>query len=70
MRQFVQDNLPHCAAVAAKFKAAFGDVRMVYACENGHEIGNKTPQDENKTVCMADVDLRPFNAVATPRRKP
>jgi len=39
MAEWVRENLPTCAAVAAEFKAEFGDVRLVYAKEAGHEIG-------------------------------
>lgn len=35
----VREHLPTCAAVAAEFRAVFGDVRMTYASENGHVIG-------------------------------
>lgn len=40
---WVKANLPTCAAVAASFKEAFCDVRMVYASENGHSIGQRGP---------------------------
>lgn len=36
---WVREHLPTCAAVAAEFRAVFGDVRMTYASENGHVIG-------------------------------
>jgi hypothetical protein len=39
MAEWVRENLPTCAAIAAEFKAEFGDVRLVYAREAGHEIG-------------------------------
>jgi len=41
MRKWVADNLPTCAAIAAAFRAEFGDVRLVWAKEGGHEIGRK-----------------------------
>lgn len=37
--EWVRENLPSVAAVAATFRAEFGDVRLTYASENGHEIG-------------------------------
>jgi len=40
--EWVRENLPTCAAVAAEFKAEFGDVRLVYAKEAGHEIGRRS----------------------------
>lgn len=41
--EWVKTNLPTCAAVAAEFRAAFGEVRLAYASENGHEIGTRSP---------------------------
>jgi hypothetical protein len=35
----VRENLPTCADFAAQCRAAFGEVRMLYASENGHTIG-------------------------------
>lgn len=40
---WVNENLPACAAVAAAFKAEFGDVRLVFASQNGHTIGQRSP---------------------------
>lgn len=45
MRKWVAENLPTCASVANEFRKEFGDVRLVWARENGHEIG-KRPEDE------------------------
>ena len=42
-QQWVRNNLPTCAALAGDFKAVFGDVRLVYAAENGHELGKQGP---------------------------
>lgn len=37
----VRAAFPRCVAVADEFRAVFGpDVKLVYACENGREIGN------------------------------
>lgn len=41
MAEMVRDNLPTCASVADAFKAEFGSVRLVYASENGHELGKR-----------------------------
>lgn len=40
---WVNENLPTCAAIASCVKAVFGDVRMVYASENGHVLGTRDP---------------------------
>lgn len=37
--EWVRENLPSVAAVATAFREEFGDVRLVHAVENGHEIG-------------------------------
>lgn len=36
---WLRANLPTVAAVAADFRMAFGDVRLVWAREGGHEVG-------------------------------
>jgi hypothetical protein len=43
MQAWVKQNLPACAAIAADFKAVLGDVRLVYASENGHQLGQRGP---------------------------
>lgn len=40
--EWVRENLPTCAKVAAEFREAFGDVRLTYAAENGHVVGRKS----------------------------
>jgi hypothetical protein len=42
LAEWVRENLPTCAAVAAEFREAFGDVRLVYAREAGNEIGRRS----------------------------
>lgn len=42
-QQWVRDNLPISAAIASEFKAVFGDVRLVFASENGHVLGKPGP---------------------------
>lgn len=42
LAEWVRENLPTCSAVAAEYRAEFGDVRMVYAREAGHEIGRRS----------------------------
>ena len=39
MAEWVRLNLPGVAAVASEYRAEFGDVRLVWAREAGHEIG-------------------------------
>lgn len=39
--EWVRENLPHIAKVAAEYREAFGDVRLAYAAENGHVVGRK-----------------------------
>ena len=40
---WVRENLPGCTTVADAFRAEFGDVRLVFASENGHVIGKPGP---------------------------
>lgn len=40
---WVRTNLPTVAAVAASFKAVFGDIRLAYASEAGHVLGKPGP---------------------------
>jgi len=40
---WVRENLPGWAAVAAGFKAAFGELRLTWASEGGHVIGKLGP---------------------------
>jgi len=39
----VRANLPTVAAIAASFRAEFGEVRLAYASENGHVLGKPGP---------------------------
>lgn len=41
MAAWTKANLPTCVSVASAFRAAFGDVRMVFASEGGHSVGAK-----------------------------
>lgn len=36
---WLQANMPTVASVAAGFREEFGDVRLVWAKEGGHEVG-------------------------------
>lgn len=47
-QQWVRDNMPVIAAIANEFKAEFGDVRLVFASENGHVIGKPSWRDDEK----------------------
>ena len=38
---WLRANLPTVAAIAASFRDEFGDVRLVWAKEAGHEIGRR-----------------------------
>lgn len=40
---WVRQSLPACAAVAAAFKAQFPGVRLTFASENGHTLGQRGP---------------------------
>lgn len=40
---WVRENLPTCAAVAARFAEEFPGCRMVFANENGNELGQRSP---------------------------
>lgn len=37
--EWLATNLPTVAAFATAMRAEFGDVRLVYASENGHTLG-------------------------------
>lgn len=50
---WVRENLPQCAAFAAACREVFGDVRMVYASENGHVIGQPGPEG----ISMAETEI-------------
>ncbi len=39
MRKWVTENMPTVAAFAAAMRAEFGEVRLIYASENGHTLG-------------------------------
>lgn len=39
--EWVRMNMPVCAAVAAAFREVSSDVRMVFASENGHTLGQR-----------------------------
>lgn len=39
---WLRANMPEVAAVAADFRKVFGDVRLVWAREGGHEVGRAT----------------------------
>ena len=41
LASLVRERLPICAGVAATYREACGDVRMVYASENGHTLGQR-----------------------------
>lgn len=60
---WVRENLPTCAAFAAECKAVFGDVRMVYASENGHTLGSQGPTG----VSLADTVVGPLALKKTQR---
>lgn len=62
--EWVRENLPTVAAVAARFRAEFGDVRLVHAVENGHEIGRSGPDG----VKLSETVVGPM-ALAKPDRK-
>lgn len=60
-RVWVNENMPTCAAVAASFREVFGDVRMVYASENGHVLGTPGPEG----VKLSETGIGPM---ALPKR--
>ena len=44
--EWVRQHLPTCVAVAAAFREVFPEVRMAYASENGHTLGQRSPDGE------------------------
>lgn len=51
-------------------RAGIDGQAVFYASENGHQIGTPLPRCDETAVSLSDIDLRPFNAVAAPQRKP
>lgn len=43
-RQWVRENLPTCAELAAETLKLFPGSRLAYASENGHVIGKRSPE--------------------------
>lgn len=56
--EWVRQNLPTCSAVAAAFRQQFGNIRLVYASENGNQIGKPTP-DPGYSVSGDSLVFRP-----------
>ncbi len=56
--EWVRENLPICSAFAAAMRAEFGDVRMVFASENGHVLGKPTPDPAFSATGDALLPLR------------
>ena len=48
--EWVRQNLPECSAFAAACRKEFGEVRLLWASENGHEVG-KPPSLPGYSVC-------------------
>ncbi len=54
---YVRVNFPRCVAFADECRLVFGGgVKLVYASENGRELGKRFAGVE---VCMTDIDLTP-----------
>ena len=64
-----RENFPE-AGIDHAIRAGMDGQPVFHAKESGHEVGTPIPYSADKAVSMADIDLRPFNAVAAPRRKP
>lgn len=58
----VRESFPTCAAAAAEFAAVFPGTRMVFASENGLEIGRKGP-DGVRPVLDRLGDVKPAEPV-------
>ena len=52
----VREKLPVCSGVAAAFKAAFPELRMTYAAENGHTLGKRGPDG----VKLSETNVGPM----------
>lgn len=61
---WVRENLPQCSAVAERFRAEFGDVRMVWASEGGHVLGKPGPDG----VKLSDAAFAPWQPMPERRR--
>lgn len=77
MTKPLRQKMPLVAAFIDDLRAAFGaecinDIiraglqgqPVFHASENGYQIGTPLPSVEGKSISMADIDLRPFNAIA------
>lgn len=68
----VRRLFPECVAFADQCRDIFGDgVRLIYAKENGREIGKKTVLDPECVVRLSEIciDSRPFSEVIDARKK-
>ena len=48
---WVAEHLPTCHAVASEFRSVLGEVRLVYASENGHALGNENAGRQPCDAC-------------------
>ncbi len=57
----VRRLFPHSVAFADECRAVFGDgVKLVYAKENGREIGKKSVHDPENVMKLSDMCLDSF----------
>lgn len=63
MKEWVRENLPLCTTWAEECRAAFGDVRLVFAQENGHTLGKRGPEGLTIDQCL----IGPMNIKQTTR---
>jgi hypothetical protein len=71
MKEKVRAAFPQCVAVADEFRAVFGpDVQLLYACENGVEIGTPSDASPQNSVTAAQIGITvPEEAQPKPGRR-
>ena len=68
----VRRLFPKCVAFADHCRGVFGDgVRLIYAKENGREIGKQTVICSERAVRLSDIciDSQPFSETVERRKK-
>lgn len=69
MKEKVRAAFPRCVAVADEFRAVFGlEVELLYASENGVEIGTPSDASPQNSVTAAQIGIVPEDEPVRRRR--
>ena len=71
-REEVRRSFPTVVAFADECRKVFGDdVKLVYARENGYEMGKSSEADPERVVKLSEMclDSRPLGEIEDERRK-